>query len=204
MLTLLGTGTAVFLENILDRAAASMRSVIDENPDKYEDVSDEERDHMARQLGLAAVVVQDLSARRIKDYTFDWARMTDARGDTGVYLQYAHARLMGIQRSFGRPLPHVDSVDLSSLARSEDAFRLAVQVSLFPEVVETALERTEPSMLVHYLFDLGHAMSSANAVLRVKDQAPAVAEPRMMLFAAARIALANGLKLLGLVPLDRV
>ena len=49
-------------------------------------------------IGLSAVIIQDLSARRIKDYDFNWARMTSFEGDTGPYLQYTHARLCSIER----------------------------------------------------------------------------------------------------------
>ena len=62
----------------------------------------------------------------------------------------------------------------------------------------------EPCVVVHYLFRLAHVMSQANSSLRIKGADPAVAEARMLLFWAARTTLANGLKLIGINPLERI
>jgi len=68
-----------------------MIAVMLEGPDKQ--LGPDRIDEIAEQVSLSAVVIQDLQARRIKEYNFDFKRMTDARGDTGPYLQYTHARL---------------------------------------------------------------------------------------------------------------
>ena len=72
------------------------------------------------------------------------------------------------------------------------------------ETLQYSLQQHEPAVLVQYLFQLCRQTSKALAVLRVKDSPVAVAEPRMLLFMVARDTIAEGLKLLGLEPLDRV
>jgi arginyl-tRNA synthetase len=85
-------GTVVFLEEILNEAKQVMLEKIMENTkQKLDEVEDPEK--TADIVGLSAVVIQDLSARRIRDYDFSWDRMTNKEGNTGPYLQYAHARL---------------------------------------------------------------------------------------------------------------
>jgi len=68
-----------------------MKAVMLDGPDKQ--LSPDRIDEVAEKVSLSAIVVQDVQAKRIKEYTFDLKRMTDARGDTGPYLQYTHARL---------------------------------------------------------------------------------------------------------------
>lgn len=93
-------GSVVFLQDILDTARLSMLDIMKENDEKYQQILEEAKANqealdIADVVGGSAVLIQDLTAKRIKDYHFSWKRMTDARGDTGVYLQYAHARLCG-------------------------------------------------------------------------------------------------------------
>lgn len=91
-------GTVVFLQDILDTAKSSMLDIMKDNDEKYQSMlhdANSDVSQIADVVGASAVLIQDLAAKRIKDYHFSWKRMTDARGDTGVYLQYAHARLCG-------------------------------------------------------------------------------------------------------------
>lgn len=112
-------GKAVFLEDILDTAQSTMLEKMKENESKFEAVKESfqvpkgtngsgsgmDNDRMERevegvaqvadQLGISAVVIQDFQARSLKGYDFDWKRMTDSTGNTGIYLQYAYARLCG-------------------------------------------------------------------------------------------------------------
>ncbi|KAF7728304.1 Arginyl-tRNA synthetase [Apophysomyces ossiformis] len=210
-------GTAVFLQDVLNTAKEKMSHIMreDENMEKYNDilqqgvhcpsrgrlVGEEAADYTADQLGTSAVIVQDMSAKRHKDYSFSWDRMTDARGDTGVFLQYAHARVCGIERKAGVRI--TDQCDFS-LLKEKEAFELAHMLSLFPETVHSAYQSLEPCIIVYYLFKLAHLISQTNYTLRVKDMDPKLAEARMLLFWAAKTTLGNGLRLIGLIPLERM
>jgi arginyl-tRNA synthetase len=107
-------GTAVFLEDILAEAKDVMLEVMKKNEDKFKEVPDPET--AADIVGMSAVIVQDLSAKRRKNYDFNWDRMTAFEGETGPYLQYSHARLSSIMRKAGVGL-HVDA-DVSPLDRA--------------------------------------------------------------------------------------
>jgi len=78
-------GTAVFLKEILDEAQAKMLETMQANESKFAEVEDPEA--TADVVGVAAVIVQDLGAKRIKDYDFNWNRMLALEGETGPYLQ---------------------------------------------------------------------------------------------------------------------
>ncbi|GAB5591808.1 arginyl-tRNA synthetase [Umbelopsis nana] len=199
-------GTVVFLQDILDTARSSMLDIMKENEEKYQQIMEEykankESVDIADVVGGSAVMIQDLAAKRIKDYHFSWKRMTDARGDTGVYLQYAHARLCGIERKAETPI--VSDSD-TALLKEKECMELAVVISQYPDAVKTAFETLEPCAIVQYLFGLSHAISTANNHLRVKDVRPDLAKARMSLFWAAKTTLANGMRLLGIRPLERM
>lgn len=85
-------GTAVFLQDILDMAKSKILDYMQNVKQTFHD------DETADQLGVSAILVQDMKSKRNKNYSFAWDRMTDARGDTGVFLQYAHAQACGYAR----------------------------------------------------------------------------------------------------------
>lgn len=87
-------GTVVFLQDILDTAQEHMLENI-KNGNQFKMDALDDLDSVADKLGASAVLVQDMVAKRLKNYQFSWDRMTSARGYTGVYLQYTHARLCG-------------------------------------------------------------------------------------------------------------
>ena len=98
-------GTAKFLDDILRDVGDKMHEVMKTNETKYAQVKDPEQ--TADTLGISAVMVQDMKGKRINNYNFDMDRMTSFEGDTGPYLQYAHARLCSITRKVTAAHPDV-------------------------------------------------------------------------------------------------
>jgi len=194
-------GTVTFLSEILEAARETMLKRI-QDPQNEEKLAQLEDPILTADIvGLSAVVIQDFSARRIKDYSFDIERSMASEGDTGPYLQYAHARLCSMERKTEMPIN--PAADVSLLVEKE-AHDLINKIAAFPEAVSTAGKQAEPCTLVTYLMDLCHAISSAHSVLWVLGREHALAEARMLLFWAARVTLDNGLKILGLRPLERM
>jgi len=194
-------GTVVFLDDILNEAKAVMlENMQEDRMGKLAEVENPER--TADIIGLSAVVIQDLSAKRIKDYEFDWKRMTSSEGNTGPYLQYAHARLCSMEDKT-KDIPLEREFDTTKLAEKE-AVELGLAIGRFPLVIKSCTDHHEPATLVNYLFELCGSISVALGVLRVKDQPLELAKPRKLLYWAARTTLANGLRLLSLIPLNRM
>ncbi|KAG0258772.1 Arginyl-tRNA synthetase, partial [Linnemannia exigua] len=213
-------GNAVFLEDILDTAQSTMLEKMKENQVKFDAVKESLQEDtaagedvqgqggsveaVADQLGISAVVIQDFQARSNKGYEFSWKRMTESTGNTGIYLQYAYARLCGIESKSGTKLnPSANT----ALLTEPEAFELANVISMYPDITLQTLQTLEPSMIVNYLFNLSHAISSANSVLNVKGVKEKgekeLAEARMLLLWSARVTLGNGMQILGLEPLER-
>ncbi|PVU84762.1 hypothetical protein BB559_005156 [Furculomyces boomerangus] len=192
-------GTVVFLNDIIEQTTESMHEIMRQNEKKYAQIEDP--DYIAECVAISAIFIQDLSARRVKDYVFDWNRMLSFEGDTGPYLQYAHARLCSVERKAGFPVDL--DVDFSILKEPE-AIALIDTIARYPDLIVTTLSTLEPSNIVHYALKLSHAVSAAWESLWVINQAEDIAKARLLLYYSARVTLGNALRLLGLTPLERM
>ena len=204
-------GEVIFLTDILDEAKQKMlEQMKDSEQSKIDEIDDPET--TADTVGLSAVYAQDLCSKRIKGYSFEWDRVTSFEGDTGPYLQYAHARLCSIERKvMNKFAVYLDETaplncDLSLLKENQARF-LAYEIGRYPRAVALSFQTLEASALVNYLYDLSHAISTANSVLNVLRSCQEnikEGKARLALFKSARIVLGSGLKLLGLKPLERM
>ncbi|CAG8438745.1 8724_t:CDS:2 [Ambispora leptoticha] len=192
-------GTAVFLDDILEQTKEVMHEVMKQNEKKYEQIEDP--DMVADVIGMSAVMIQDMSAKRIRNYTFNWTRMFSFEGDTGPYIQYAHARLCSIQRNCGLSINPDAKIELLS---EKPALELIDMISQYPDVVKSALYTLEPCTIVTYAMKLSHTVSVALETLWVMGAEREIAEARLLMYWASRITLGNSLKLLGLKPLERM
>lgn len=192
-------GTVVFLEDILEEAKETMHEVMRKNEKKYAEV--EEPEKVADEIGISAVKIQDNSARRIKNYDFNMDRMCSFEGDTGPYIQYAHARLASVERKSGNVINRDADLSLLTEPQAIDVIRT---ISQYPDLIKSLLAAYEPCNVVTYAFKLSHDISACFESLWVKGADPAVAEARLLLYWSARITLGNAMRMLGLRPLERM
>eukprot|EP01121_Diplochlamys_sp_Union-15-3_P018520 TRINITY_DN674_c0_g1_i6.p1 TRINITY_DN674_c0_g1~~TRINITY_DN674_c0_g1_i6.p1 ORF type:complete len:607 (-),score=106.12 TRINITY_DN674_c0_g1_i6:40-1860(-) len=196
-------GNVIFLADILAKAKSHMHlKMHEDNEDKLKEIKNQ--DLTADHIGLSAVFIQDFHSKRIKDYTFMWERCTSFEGHTGPYLQYAHARLCSMEDKTSE-IPLTDQVNFSLLTEAS-AIDLAVCIAKFPDVIVQCAKDNclEPCTLATYLFELSHLISLGHAVLWVKGQKPDIASVRKLLFWSARVTLGNGLRILGIHPVERM
>lgn len=189
-------GRVVLLEEVLDRAVELARSVVlAKNPDI------DDADAVAEAVGIGAVVFSDMKARRIKDVNFDLEKILSFDGETGPYLQYTHVRFAGILRKSGDlDVAHATGERLTTDAEME----LLQEVLRFPEVVERAAIEAEPSVVGQYLLGLAARFNHYYAHHRVLEDEAALATDRLALVDLLRVTLGNGLRLLGIAPLERM
>ena len=182
-------GRVVFLEDVLDRAAEeALRIVGEKNPDLVN------AEQIAEQVGVGAVVFNDLRRERIKDVEFDWDEILSFEGETGPYVQYTHARLASIQRKAAERGEDGGEPDWAAL---EDASGVLLRIGRFPDVIQSAARHREPSEVTTWLLALSREVNGWYAAHRVLGQESGVTAARLALVRASQHAIAAGLGLLG-------
>lgn len=153
------------------------------------------------EIALAAIKYADLSGAIHKDYVFDAERMVQTTGDTGPYLQYAHARICQILRR-----AEAENISWGAVAVLEDPAEqtLALVLSRFGEVVDEVARALTPHKLCGYLYELAGAFSAFYEACPVLRSEGEVRSSRLALAAATREVLAQGLHLLGIEAPDRM
>lgn len=184
-------GRVVFLEDVLDRARDEARRIIaDKNPALAG------ADEIAEQVGVGAVVFNDLKRERVKDVDFVWEEVLSFEGETGPYVQYTHARLRSIGRKAEEAGEGGAEPDWAAL---EDAVPVLLRLGRYPAVLRSAAEHAEPSEVTGWLLGLCREVNAWYVQHRVLGQDPALTAARLALVRAAATAIAAGLAILGLV-----
>ncbi|MFO0827900.1 MAG: arginine--tRNA ligase [Phycisphaerales bacterium] len=154
-------------------------------------------------VGIAAVKYADLSSEVTRDYVFDLDRMIAFEGDTGPYIQYAHARISSILAKSGEDDARIDAAPFAIREPSERA--LALHLLRYGSTVEEVAAALEPNRLCAYLQTLANVFNGfyqACPVLKSEDEATRLARLRLCLL--TRRVLADGLGLLGLKAPSRM
>jgi arginyl-tRNA synthetase len=205
-------GTVVSLADSLDSCKDFMHDVMRKNKEKYEQVEDPEG--TADILAISAIMVQDYSGKMINGYNFDMEKMTSFEGDTGPYLQYSHARLCSMKRKADVPESAFATADFS-LITAKEGVQLIRSLAQWPDVFLNTYKTNEPITVLVYLFKMTHMLSScydaldrangnAKTLSVMYAESPEKKVALMAMYEAARIVLNNGMKLLGLSPVERM
>ena len=194
-------GRVVLLDDLLDGAVEEARRIIAEkNPDL------EGADEVAEAVGIGAVVFHDLKKERIKDVVFDWREVLSFEGETGPYVQYTHARLASILRKAEAAGHGVGPGSEEGVVWGllEDAVPLLRHLGRFPAVLRTAARTAEPSQISQYVLQLSREMNAWYADHRVLSDDAELCRARLALVRAVKIAIHNGLGLLGVTAPERM
>ena len=183
------SGQTVSLASLLDAAEAKAKALLDErNPGLTEPA----RSQTARAVGIGAVKYADLSNDLGRDYVFAVDRMVAMDGNTGPYLQYAHARLASLLAKAS------EEPDQVSALRHPAEQRLALLLTGFPRAVEKVAATLEPHHLCNHLYQVAVALSGFYEACPVIKADAQIRSSRLALCVAAKRVLATGLNLLGI------
>lgn len=196
-------GRVVFLEDVLNGAIEKTREIIEEkNPDI------ENLEEITSQVGIGAVVFNELSNNRIKDYTFKWDQILNFDGETGPYVQYTHARCASLLRKVGdetiAKAQEANNVDFALLAKLDSAYELTKLIYAFPGIVEQAGEKYEPSIITRHIIDIAQCFNKFyhDEHIIVEDEAEKVS--KIALVVATKRVIATGIGLLGMKAPERM
>ena len=181
-------GHVVKLEMALDEAVDRAEKQIEaKNPNL------ENKEEVAKQVGVGAVKFYDLKTDRNNGYDFDLDEMVSFEGETGPYVQYAHARIQSILRKANRK---VDINNISLAVSDAEAWEIVKALKEFPNVVKRAADNYEPSVIAKYAISLAQAFNKYYAHVRILED-DAQLDGRLALISATSIVLKEALRLLG-------
>ena len=187
-------GRVVFLEDVLNGAVDKTREIIKE---KNPGADPEAVEEVAKAVGIGAVVFNELSNYRIKDYVFSWEHVLNFEGETGPYVQYTHARACSILRNAGEEIVAKAKAGFDAkYITSPSAHALAKLLYELPDVIVEAGEKYEPSIVTRHVVDIAQAFNKFyhDEHILVDNEDEKVAKVAMVI--AARNAIRNGLDLL--------
>ena len=196
-------GRVVFLEDVLNGAIEKTREIIEEKNPNIENLEE-----ITSQVGIGAVVFNELSNNRIKDYTFKWDQILNFDGETGPYVQYTHARCASLLRKAGEDIvakaQDPKNVDFALLAKSDSAYELTKLIYAFPGVVEQAGEKYEPSIITRHIIDIAQCFNKFyhDEHIIVDDEVEKVS--KIALVIATKRVIATGIGLLGMKAPERM
>lgn len=194
-------GRVVFLEDVLNRAVEETKKIIEEKG-----VATDNIEETANQVGIGAVIFQELSNNRIKDYTFSWNKVLNFEGETGPYVQYTYARASSVtRRADAECLAKAEKADIdASYIAGDAAYDLAKLIEAFPAVIVEAAAKYEPSVVTRHIVDVAQGFNKfyhdEHIIVDNKEEQAA----KLALVIAAKNTIKNGLALLGMQCPERM
>lgn len=188
-------GEVVLLDDLLRESMAKTYELIKDND------SIEDKDEVAKKVGVGAVVFTYLKNSREKDIVFDWNEILSSEGETGPYVQYAYARAKSILRRAENVNGEVDY----SKINSKEEFELVKTLEVFNKQILLALDKLEPSILTRYVVDVAKAFNkfyNAHSVLNLEDES--LKATRLKLVKASSQVIKNALALLGIDVVEKM
>ncbi|MBK4765580.1 arginine--tRNA ligase [Enterococcus faecium] len=187
-------GKIVLLEEVLNEAIQSAKEQISEkNPDL------ENKDAVAKQVGVGAVIFHDLKNDRLNTFDFNLEEVVRFEGETGPYVQYTHARAVSLLEKAG----FVPSETADYALNDDTSWEVVKLVQKYPETVLSAGEKYEPSVIAKHAIKLAQAFNKyyAHTKILADDEQK---EARLALVYAVTVLLKEDLRLLGLHAPDKM
>ena len=184
-------GNIIKLEELLNEAISRAKEIIEQkNPDL------ENKEEVAKKVGIGSVIFNDMSASRIKDEVFDWNTILNFQGETGPYIQYTYVRTKSVLEKAGY-LPKIENVKIDNLS---DEYSMAILKLIynFEDILIQVTDKNEPSMLARYLIELAKAYSSFYNENKIIVDDKYVQDARVYLTYAVSQVLKQGANLLGI------
>ena len=193
-------GTVIYLQDLINDAINKSKNVLKE---KNSDVLD--IDTLSKQIGIGALVFNDLKTNKIKDVVFDLDEILRFDGETGPYVQYTYVRTKSIleKANFDIGSIDIDSIDFE-LLKEEESIDLVKLLNKFPEVIKRAAVEYEPSILSRYLIDVASLFSRFYNNNQVITDDEKLKNVRCILVYATGIVIKKGLRILGIEAPDKM
>ena len=190
-------GTSIKLSDLLNEAISRAKAIIEQkNPEL------ENKDEVAKKVGVGAVIFNDLANNRVKDEIFDWDTILNFQGETGPYIQYTYVRTKSVIEKAGG-VPDISEVN-SELLQDEYSIKLLKLIYDFEDVLVQVTDKNEPSILSRYLIDVAKTYSNFYNENKIINDDKNLQNARVYLTYSAGIILKTGAGLLGIEMPDKM
>ena len=190
-------GTSVKLSELLNEAISRAKTIIEQkNPEL------ENKDEVAKKVGVGAVIFNDLAQSRIKDEIFDWDTILNFQGETGPYIQYTYVRTKSVMEKAGG-VPEIKEIN-TNLLQDEYSIRLIKLIYELEDVLVQVTDKNEPSILSRYLIDVAKAYSNFYNENKIINEDKNLQKARVYLTYSVGKILRIGAGLLGIEMPDRM
>lgn len=184
-------GNVVKIEELLNETIEKAKEVVNEkNPDL------EDKDEVAKKVGLGAIIFNTLSTSNIKDQIFDWNTALNFNGETGPYLQYMYVRTNSILNKLDK-IPNVRNIDIS-LLNDESEIKLVKELYDFNNIIKQASDKNEPYIISKYLINVAKLFSIFYNENKIIADDEKVRDARVYLTYCVNLVLKIGAGLLGM------
>ena len=191
-------GNVVKIEDLLNGTIEKAEEIIAEkNPDL------DNKEEVAKKVGIGAIVFNTLSTTTIKDQIFDWNTALNFQGETGPYIQYTYVRTKSVLEKVNNTIPNIENIKIENLT-DEYSLNLIKLINNFQDVLIQVTEKSEPSILSRYLIDLSKAFSSFYNENKIIVEDKEVQDARVYLTYATGKVLKIGANLLGIKMPDKM
>lgn len=184
-------GNIIYAEDILHDAIEKSLEIITEKSPNLEN-----KEEVAKMVGVGSVLFNDLYNQRIKDVSFSWDKVLNFDGETGPYVQYTHARCSSVVR-LAENFDPSNEVDFSAITEP-DAIFLLKEINRFPKVVLDAADKYEPSIVARFAVDVAQAFNKFYNSTRINVPEENIKNARVMLTYLTKKTLSDALELLGI------
>ena len=191
-------GNVVKIEDLLNGTIEKAEEIISEkNPDL------DNKEEVAKKVGIGAIVFNTLSTTTIKDQIFDWNTALNFQGETGPYIQYTYVRTKSVLEKVDNIIPNIDTIKIENL-KDEYSLNLIKLIHTFQDILVQVTEKNEPSILSRYLIALSKAFSSFYNENKIIIEDKEVQDARVYLTYATGKVLKIGANLLGIKMPDKM
>ena len=184
-------GNVVKIEDLINGTIEKAEEIIAEkNPDL------EEKEEVAKKVGIGAIVYNTLSTANIKDQIFDWNTALNFQGETGPYIQYTYVRTQSVLSKV-EEMPKFEDINIEKL-QDEYSINVLKTIYNFEDILTQVTNKEEPSILARYLIDLAKAFSNFYNENKIIGEEKELQDARIYLTSAVGKVLKIGGYLLGM------
>ena len=190
-------GNTVTIEELLTETIQKAKEKVEEKNENLEN-----KEEVAKKVGLAAIVFNTLSTTNNKDQIFDWNTALNFQGETGPYIQYTYVRTKSVIEK-AEEIPQISELDFS-LLKEDTSIQVIKTLYSFADILKLTIQKNEPAVLARYLIELSQNFNNFYNENKVLVEDEKLKNIRVYLTNAVKIVLEKGAELLGIQMPERM